>query len=442
MLGSTSDGSAGGGTTATTDTDSGPDAGDDTSGSATNATTSAGSGSDDDDDGSDTDTDTGSVLEVCNGALAPLGMLAGNEGVVSDQYEVRLPVGGMAGRMLDHCGSSVNALFTAMSHSENNFGVTEFPLWNIWSEQDPAVTVLESGPAVVRMRVDWAVNVDVDPEDEAYGTSTYTFIADGRIVRDEDLVYSEATNDTMQNWLTAYLALEPNRFTQVEVRGDADITSAVDQQEPAFDIFNGQPSQDVTFCARHEASDDVVGFTGRRDSDVTTEWNGLRATEAEFFGPRSLSFIGDFETGNGVGGDNITPGTYRGYFLTTLGGNPGADCARVHEHGAEFLSPSWLVTEGGTYDSFHDFSGAHLLSVSEAGDLTVQIPVGSAMPSVLFDVADYSRSELQVAGVAFNGTPLEEDTQFITQFGSDRGHWILVGQRLVGGDEITITYVE
>ncbi len=388
-------------------------------------------------------TETGGPRDPCDAALADLAYLPGTYEIVSDKFAARLPVDGEGDAyLMEHCASSSDLLYHSPTNVERGLGVATFPSWNAFDDQ-VTVNVIEEGPLMVQLELVWSVDTFGDPTPEASGTSTYTYLADGRIVRDESLTYTASAQPSEGWWLVAFASFDADQIHWVEGTGDIAFTHVVAPNR-GLDyetiLHSGTALQQGSMCVATQV-DDVVGIAAVADPLAPpTEWAGLRATEQATNGARAVALQADFARG-GPPNDPIAPGSYRAQLLTVVGGSPGGDCDTVFAHTAPFLNPPSVDLVGGNASMsslpFSHRTAAHGIDV--LGSTTIELQLAEQSPTTLFDLFDTTTSGLHVTAVRVDGIELES-WQYRVQDAMAIGHhqYLLIGEPLAPGVSLQI----
>ena len=231
---------------ATTDTDgTGTTDGSD----ATSTPTSAGSTGD---ATATSGSDTGTALGECEPKVSPLTWSNETLTISNDLFALHFDDSSShtPSSLTIQEGDDENVIYAGPTQDERHMGVLKFPNNDASWQVEGGFDLYEQGPVVTRLYTGWT-------KPGISGTTYYTIIADGRIVRHEE-VYNEYGGGTH---LTAYVALDPARFDTVEWFGD---------QEGAFSLPGSGPmipnsfllagaDENIASCA-HGSTGNVVGY--------------------------------------------------------------------------------------------------------------------------------------------------------------------------------------
>jgi hypothetical protein len=385
----------------------------------------------------------GVVLDDCEPWMAALSWDGGTNTVSSAEMSMSFgDAGGHSPTGLSITGGSrSNVIFTDATQIERNMGILKFPNEASWQIEN-AFNVLEAGPAVARFERDWASG-------NMTGTSIYTVIADGRVIRDE-VIHNTATNGT---FLTAFAALRPDRFDVVEWWGDLQGSAMLEPMGPnvAEYIFTSEVGDEVVVCA-HGGSGNVVGWAshGPPVDGSSNPGPGIRATTSEIDGPTSHQFAlqSDWVRDEGT----IPMGYYYGRFMTVVDTSGGASpCACVAAHAESFMRPG-TVTPGlggnvlgglpgdADNDGYNEGSGAYEMTVAGyTSPYEFTIDDATAPRPTLLVRMHYTAS---VTGVSVDSDVLAAGVDYLAQQSSTDPNtvWVLIN-RPTDGQTISIDYV-
>ena len=182
-----------------------------------------------------------------------------DESVSTGIAELRAPNGGDRNLIVDQ----------ANAQWENTTGVLMYPEQQSW-DATPTLgfEVLADGPAVVRLRSTWDADGAFD------GSTVYTIVADGRVMRDE---LANVIVPGRGVWLVAYTAVVAERITAVRTGGS---TPASDHA-PNYGAQLGPQEHGLwndsgtSLCAFHDVNGDALHVTLASDSLFV----GTRLTE-------------------------------------------------------------------------------------------------------------------------------------------------------------------
>ena len=433
---------------ATDDGTSGPTSGPDTDGPLPTATETEGPpGGTDTDGGSESDvgTESGDTTGEPPGHCPTIDALYASRSEGHDVGNCSFDVSfGEAenftpSRITLHGGINDNLLMSeppAIGGLERLSGIIEWPSVASWNGLDPegeGATVLQAGPAVFRILVEWHDGPVGDAD--ITGRSFYTVIADGRIMRDQ---YVHLTNMGAVDpaWLVDYTALRADYFTALEWGGEEsgtyDVAANVGEALAAY-IYN-EAETDVWLCAYSERSGDVVGMAPYRPADN------------EIIGPRASR--SDADAGNpGTASDSLAlqADWYRGAMLTTgivrgsammfLEARTDNWCEGIEGQHAAYSAATPITSPSGSVpilnligdddgDGYSEGAGFYAFDAGSA-DTPIVLEVGSGpdIPTALLFIAGIGT--LDVVSVSA-GEQILREGEYLLQDAIPEAHWDLV----------------
>ena len=309
-----------------------------------------------------------------------------------------------------------------------------------WRGTDAVLTVLEDGPAVVRWSVAWSTD---DPSTVAamVGTTTYTVIPDGRVVREESFDLSHSGAPDGNAWLTAYAGLEAELFDYVQASFDLMCGEMGTPQECTIgDAVKGSDATilgtDATanagwLCASDSATGHSVTWTsevGAASGPVTAS---TRITEVHTAG-------GDHSVGLQYDWMRNQPppdGTYGVHVMLFVDDDLDDPCGCSLEQFSAYADPPDLVVVDGAGAILYRSGGGYweLGEVEEVVDLSHAS--GSALPTSLFFLTGTSG----VTGVTLDGDVLTEGTDYLTQAATEPGGaWVYLAHPVQAGQTLQL----
>ncbi len=305
------------------------------------------------------------------------------------------------------------------------------------SNVSPAVpaspTVLASGPAVYRLRVQWSAG----PADTLSGETIYTVTPDGRIHMHQSLtVGSAATSDS----LATHITLNPDRFTHANWSWNPGSPVALTDYPGGLWIpTSGDTSAEQGYtCLYDTPSSAAVGMS----------WRATPASSAG--GPRIIrtSLDGDHLAlrFDWFRDEPVLPGTYSGQFMMFVGYMEGTPCEAVALHSQAFrLPPTLVLADGATAVSEPTSAGAFFpiraADGSESVSLTIDTDAGklSSLYTSLFRIDNFPHRYTPV--VWRDGALLEHGVDYLYQSDGNTPtgtSWLFVKRPLSDGVTLTL----
>lgn len=354
-------------------------------------------------------------------------------------------------------GSDDNVLFTHPEAEYERFaGVVNFPAhtnWNAEIASMDSIEVMQSGPAVFRIRIPWSQSPSEGSGFE--GESIYTVIADGRVHRDEYV--HVLSGDGL--WLAAYTSLRAQTLPVVRIEGGQTVTQDLQVMlDATYDVpehlYQGDAVGDYTpyLCAYNEDTGDVVGWAEYDGNN--TMWHGPRVTRLQHVLADGASTAVALQA-DWVRDESVVSQEYFGEVMMHLTASSDDDpCAMAQAHYVAYREPGLVnVVSGGSVEPYtglepdgnghHEGGGFYTVAAVDGDAIVLTIDGGApSFPTVLLHVAGLSASA--VTSVSVGGRTLADDEYILQDAGGDvavaGGVFVLVGVEVEAGEEISIAH--
>jgi hypothetical protein len=335
-------------------------------------------------------------------------------------------------------GGGSELLLTADDPHERLIGIGYFMSPGVdeysWRGSDAVLTVLEDGPAVVQVEVTWTTD-DASTDASLVGTTVYTIIPDGRLVRQEALQFMDPTLEA--SYLTAYMSLDASAFDQVQAsfpfvncRG-AQVCDVGDANEVAIYGY-GFAELDTWMCATHEVFPHSVSWMIDSASPTGEFEVSARLSEVnEGAAAHSLAMQYDW-----VRGTNTQIGDY-GIDVLAYVDDDDPDCACSEQHFASYGERPTPTETSGVDATNYRSQGAFYDVEVNADTFELTFGAEPLPPTMLLRIDGRSA----ITEVAIEGDTLTEGDDYLWQSGiQDKDSaWLYLARPLAEGETLTIT---
>lgn len=346
---------------------------------------------------------------------------------------------------------------------ERGMGVIVYPALASWRDHvGPGYELYQQGPAVTRIRVDWA---DDSQGSQFEGRTIYTVTADGRVMRDDFVHMLNGVDGP--SWGVSYVSMRAALLTDVQwgggvAQGSYDVTGAAGTPTPDYffgETGGGQYGADAYLCAYHADQGDVVGLV-RYPNEA--QWVSSRATRIDNEPAQGTDTDVVALQSDWWRGQTVENGYYNGNSMLVLDARTEDHCERVIEQYEAYneVTPVTAASGGGQVyglpgdddnDGFSEGGGFYAFTASGGVDLELLVGAGAPIPTALFHIEGFSVSE--VAAVLIDGVPLEESEVLLQDaepeahtslspspdgFDMAGGLWVLLGQSVQENQIVTI----
>ncbi len=247
---------------------------------------------------------------------------------------------------------------------------SEYAWMDLSSVNSPYVEV-SAGPAVVFVTVLWGDHCGKPPCASMTGTTHFTIIPDGRIVRDDAVVVPARTSNN--DWLTSHLSLRPALFDSYSWGGTVtQLPTDLAGFNAAQGAGGGALIHDSTLSLDHEqwlcvsnvqGGGPAVGYASFPHPfvhDPSSPYSSARITETAVAGPPSYGVALQFDwvRSDDVGGDMGE--NYGGYFMAYADPDDDGDCGCIGVQAEAYMNPPTIaVVQGGSvaYSEFMSKDG-------------------------------------------------------------------------------------
>ena len=308
-----------------------------------------------------------------------------------------------------------------------------------WRGTDAVLTVLEDGPAVVRWSVAWSTD-DASTTAAMTGTTVYTVIPDGRIVRQESFDVSHVGAPNGNAYLTAYVSLEAELFDYVQASFDLTCGDMAAPQECTIgDAVQGSGAtihgQDATegsgwLCASDTATGHSVSWT----SDVAAASGPVTATTRI---SEVHSVAGDHSVGLQYDWlRNLVPpdGTYGVHAMVFVDDDLDDPCGCSRDQFSAYAEPPELSADGAGTIQYRSAGGYWELGAVES-TVDVAHVSGNDLPTSLFLLTGTGG----VTGASLDGDVLEENTDYLTQSATEsETAWLYLAHPIEAGTTLQL----
>ena len=331
-------------------------------------------------------------------------------------------------------------LYTGEANTERFMGIGYFidPSINeySWRGSNADLVVLEEGPAVVQIEVTWDTD-DASTDASLYGTTVYTILPDGRIVRREEFHFAHASTPEANAYLTAYLSLDASEFDHVRsnfpfvnCRGalECDVGDAFDVAIYGY----GYAEEDTWLCATDQGSPSSVSWMIDSDSPTGEELVSARLTEVNSgAGEHSLAMQYDWARGG------TTPIGDYGLDVLAYVVEDDPECACSLEHFEAYGAQTAPTADSGVQSRDYAPWGAYYDVVVNADTVGLTFGNPPLPPTMLLRVDGRST----VTGVMIDEEDLVEGDDYLTQTGiqDENSAWLYLARPLDVGETLTIT---
>ncbi|MEM6989476.1 MAG: hypothetical protein AAF721_03235, partial [Myxococcota bacterium] len=322
--------------------------------------------------------------------------------------------------------------------------------------------VTQTGPAVYRIHVASRSQKSGPAGSTDFVTSTfYTVIADGRIIRDDDVGLTSAP--TSADWLLSYIALAAQHFTDVRWVGS---DAGAEETDIGGTPFGPVPIRETTTgaldwaCVYNDSEAFAVGVgifdkTSSKHAPV-----GPRATRVHHqtrdVTQTSITLQSDWVRGPGT----VDPSEYPAETLMHVGAYEGEPCDTIDAYHRAYQGAGTLVWdtgyiawgevsggEGSSGTHFSPGGGFYWVAAPETitENIVVHLQDAEPQPTMLLYVAQLDEASFQGVMIDDNAVAAED---IITQpavlegeggvWAIDPGLWVLIGVPVQADEDIVI----
>jgi hypothetical protein len=387
---------------------------------------------------------------LCSDALAPItAAFDGGDLVIGDErYTLRL--GAEHGFVITELEPlMIDSGQLLLPSNEFSWGYAALAHWNEWSSFEPITTpslmLVDEGPAVVRVTVEWASGGSPGAP-AMVGTTTHTLLPGGRTHRDERVEVLELPEvEAFNTYLDAYVSIDARRITRVDWRPqleDATQSYTIGELINAIDPFyTGDTDDDGFVCAHHSSTGARIGF-GHRGPDVAdlagprawalNDWPDATPVPDNHHVTLSLDWVRDADA----------RGDHRAHLLTLVGRTDvGEPCESVAAEVAAFRRPLTLdldppgalivdLSDDLDGDGFVEADGYYALDGGNGeGTLTIRGAGPVSAPTTLLWLRNYDLAIEPI--VELDGETLIHGRDYLLQADVDQA-WLYLERELAG----------